>query len=377
MFIIKNAAVLNGNFKFIQADVEVDGTLIRRIAPHIDGAPVLDANGAYLLPGLVNIHTHGAVGYDTTSCDYDGLNAMSKYWASTGTTAFLPTTTTALYDDTLRAMETIAAAAERGVDGAKILGINMEGPYLSERYKGAHRPDWLRSVREFDFDAMQHAAGGRIKLTTVAPETDGALAFIESCDSTVHVSLGHTGADYETCMAAFQAGATQVTHLFNAMPPLHHRSKSLIAAAFESGAMVELIGDGLHVSPTMAKMAYAMFGPDKIILINDSMNAAGLREGEYEFCGMHVTVQGGVARQEDGTICGGIAPLFECVKNMVAWGVPLEEAVKMASYNPACAVEAQARVGSIVPGKDADLLLVSKELELQQVFVKGKAFKNE
>ena len=377
MFIIRNATVLNGNFKFIQAEVEVDGARIRRIAPHLDGAPVLDAQGAYLLPGLVNIHTHGAVGYDTASCDYDGLNAMSRYWASTGTTAFLPTTTTALYEDTLHAMETIASAAEQGVDGAEILGVNMEGPYLSELYRGAHRPDWLRSVREFDFDAMQRAAGGRIKLTTIAPETDGALAFIESYGRAVHVSLGHTGADYETCMAAFEAGATQVTHLFNAMPPLHHRRKSLIAAAFESGAMVELIGDGLHVSPTMAKMAYAMFGPEKIILINDSMNAAGLSEGEYEFCGMHVTVQDGVARQEDGTICGGIAPLLECVKNMISWGVPLEEAVRMASYNPACAVRAQERVGSIAPGKDADLLLVSKELELWQVFIKGKAFKYE
>lgn len=158
MFIIRNATVLNGNFKFIQADVEVDGARVRRVAPRLDGASVLDAQGAYLLPGLVNIHTHGAVGYDTASCDYDGLNAMSRYWASTGTTAFLPTTTTALYEDTLHAMETIASAAEQGVDGAEILGVNMEGPYLSEQYKGAHRSDWLRSVREFDFDAMQRAA---------------------------------------------------------------------------------------------------------------------------------------------------------------------------------------------------------------------------
>lgn len=380
MFVIKNAVVLNDRFQFTAADVAVDGKKIVQVAPQntldFGEGQVIDAAGAYLLPGLVNIHTHGAVGYDSSDCSYAGLNAMSQFWARTGTTSFLPTTTTALYDDTVKAMEEIAGAAKRGVSGAKIAGINMEGPYLSAQYKGAHRADWLRSVHEFDFDTVQAAAGGMIKLVTVAPETEGALAFIKAHGKNVRISLGHTGADFDTCMAAFESGASQVTHLFNAMPSIHHRKLSLIAAAFESGARVELIGDGLHVSPTVAMMAYRMFGADKMILINDSMNAAGLDEGSYEFCGMHVIVKDGMARQEDGTICGGIAPLFDCVKNMVSWGVPLAEAVKMASYNPACAIGLQERIGSIAAGKDADLLLVSKELNLQKVFVDGKAVKN-
>lgn len=376
--VIKNATVLNDQFQFEKADVAVDDGKISKIAPEIvDGSLEVDAKGAYLLPGLVNIHTHGAVGYDTMDGGYDGLNAMSKYWAETGTTTFLPTTTTALYADTLRAMAVIAEAMETGVDGAAIGGINMEGPYLAESHKGAHRADWLRSVNAFDFDTVQDAARGKIQLVTVAPETDGALDFIRTHSGRVRISLGHTGADYATCMEAFAGGAKQVTHLFNAMPPIHHRNLSLIAAAFESGASVELIGDGLHVSPVMAKMAYQMFGADRMILINDSMNAAGLGEGEYDFCGMHVLVKDGMARQENGTICGGIASLFDCVKNMAKWGVPLEHAVKMASWNPAAAIGMEREIGSVAVGKDADLLLVSHDLALQAVYVKGKAYKKE
>lgn len=376
MFIIKNARILDAEFKFCRADVAIDGARIAKIAPGLEGGEILDADGAYLLPGLVNIHTHGAVGFDASDCDGGGLCAMSKYWASTGTTSFLPTTTTGLFGDTKNAMATIAAAAKANTGGAKIAGINMEGPYLSKAYKGAHREDWLRSVCEFDFDEIMTAADGLIKLVTIAPETEGAVDFIKKYHNSVHISLGHTGADYETCKAAFASGASHVTHLFNAMPPLHHRRRSLIAAAFESGAFAELIGDGLHVCPTSAVMAYKMFGADKMILINDSMHAAGLGEGEYDFCGLHVTVKNGIALQDDGTICGGIAPLLDCVKNMNAWGVPLEEAVKMASYNPACAIGMEKRIGSIAEGMDADLLLVSEKLDLLRVFVDGKTIQN-
>lgn len=372
MYTIKNASVLNDKFEFEKSDVILDGGKIIQKGTDLTAGEVIDACGKYVLPGLVNIHTHGAVGYDCADCDYAGINEISKYWASTGTTSFLPTTTTASYTDTERAMKTLAGAIERGTEGAAVAGINMEGPYLAASHKGAHREDLLRSPAEFDFEKMQEAANGNIKLVTLAPETEGAIDFVKKYSGSVRISLGHTGAGYEACVDAFENGARHVTHLFNAMPPIHHRKLSLIAAAFEKGAEVELIADGLHVNAVSAMMAYKLFGDDKMILINDTMQAAGLGEGEYDFCGTRVIVKNGLACREDGTISGGITPLWDCVKNMISWGVTLESAVKMASYNPAAAIGLGDITGSIKEGKDADIIVVSDSLELTEVFVKGK-----
>lgn len=371
MKIIKNGLVLDENFVFEQKDILIEDGKIVSVASDLSGGEVIDASGCYVLPGLVNIHTHGAVGYDTSCGSYEGIDEMSKYWAKTGTTSFLPTTTTLLYDDLKSNMQMLAASIKRGASGAKIAGINMEGPYLSASHKGAHRADWLRSPDECSFEDMQKAADGNIKLVTLAPEIDGALDFVKKYSDSVCISLGHTGANYEQCMEAFKYGAKHVTHLFNAMPSIHHRNLSLIAAAFESGANVELIGDGLHVKKQTAMMAYKIFGKDKMILINDSMNAAGLGEGEYDFCGYHVFVKDGVALQDDGTICGGIAPLWDCVKNMYLWGAKLEDAVKMASYNPAKAIGLENSIGSIKEGKAADIIIASKDLEINDVLIDG------
>ncbi len=372
MYTIKNANVLNENFMFEKTDIAVEDKKIVKIAPKLFLGDIIEADEAYVLPGLVNIHTHGAMGHDATGCNYKGINAMSKYWAKTGTTSFLPTVMTAPENVLCSAMEKLNKAIERGVDGASVIGINMEGPYLSEKYKGAHRPDWLCSPNELDFDKVQQAAQGNIRLVTIAPEIDGSDEFIKKYAGKVCISLGHSNADYDTCMSAFENGAGQVTHLFNAMPSVHHRDLHLIEAAYECGAMVELIGDGLHVKSTTAMMAYKLFGADRMILINDSVNAAGLGEGTYDFGGYEVTVKDGVARQADGTICGGTASLWDCVKNMVSWGVRLEEAVKMASYNPARQVGLLDSIGSIKEGKDADFIIATKELEIKDVFIKGR-----
>ena len=377
VYTIKNANVLNDRFEFEKADVVIkDGKIAHKTANSekagMAEGEIIDACGKYVLPGLVNIHTHGAVGFDCVDCDYNGINEMSKYWASTGTTTFLATTTTASYDDTKKAMSVIAEAIKRGTDGAAVAGINMEGPYLAASHKGAHRADLLRSPKEFCFDDIQKAAEGNIKLVTLAPEVDGAIDFVKKHAKDVRISLGHTGAGYEDCMAAFENGAKHVTHLFNAMPPIHHRNLSLIAAAFENDVTVEIIGDGLHVKPVSVMMAYKLFGDEKLIFINDSMQAAGLGEGEYYFCGTHVVVKDNIACNDENTIVGGIASLWDCVKNAGSWGIPLESAVKMASYNPASAVGLGEKTGSIKEGLDADIVIASDKLDVEDVFVKGR-----
>lgn len=371
--LIKNARYLDDTFTFQTGDLLIANGRIAEIREQLAGQADYDLSGKMLLPGLVNIHTHGAVGYDAVSASGDELNEISKYWASTGTTSFLPTTSTALKQDLTKAMQTISHAIKMGVEGAEILGINMEGPYLSKEYKGAHRADWLSDPETVRFADMQRAACGTIRLVTLAPELEGAMAFVEEFADSVRISLGHTGASYAQCQAAFSKGARHVTHLFNAMPTLHHRNLSLIAAAFEKAESVELICDGLHVSPTVVLMAIKLFGCDRIVVINDSTNATGMPEGTYQFCGETVVVRDGLARKTDGTISGGTQSLLQCVKNLTEWGVPLESAVKMASYNPAAAIGAMQK-GCIRVDMDADLIVVDTTLNLEKVFIRGREF---
>lgn len=262
---------------------------------------------------------------------------------------------------------------KKGTEGANLLGINMEGPYLNPDYKGAHRAEWLRTPKEVDFDEVNEAAGGNIRLVTLAPELDGAMEFIKTHKDKVKISLGHGGTDYEKCQEGFENGATQVTHLFNAMPSIHHRKLSLIAAAFESGAMAELICDGLHVDKTVVMMAYRIFGADRLIVINDSVMAAGLPDGIYSECGSEIIVKDGIALLKNGTICGGTAPIFKCVKNLISWGICEQDAVKMASFNAAKAIDEKNK-GKIAEGCDADFIAVDKEFSLTDVFIGGKRF---
>jgi len=369
--LLKNAEVLCADFVLRRADVLVENGKIAVVEPHIDGDGI-DLSGKLLLPGLINVHTHGADGCDVMTANYDDINRMSMYMAKTGTTAFMPSTSTMLEPDIKSAMANIAAAMERGVDGACILGAHMEGPYLAAPKRGAHKQEWLRSVNEVDFDGIQQAAKGCVRMVTIAPETDGAMAFIEKNAHEIVISLGHTGADYDMCKKAFEFGANHVTHMFNAMPSIHHRTLTLIAAAFDSCAMVELIGDGLHVDPVTMRMAYNMFGDERILIVTDSLAQTGMGDGVYEFAGTSIVITNGIARQSDGTISGGTSNMWQCVNNLVSWGISMPSAVKMASKNPAVSVGVYDKKGSIGVGKDADLLIADKSLNLLSVMIDGK-----
>lgn len=369
--LLKKGLVLNDQFCFEKADVLIEHGKIKAVGPNIgyDGE-TLDVSGKIVAPGMINIHTHGALGYDTCDCEHERFEKMSRFHASAGTTTFLATTTTMPEKDILRTVNEIAEAKKRGTSGAVIGGINLEGPYLSATRRGAHRLDWLVTVKQLDFDKIQRAAGGMISLVTIAPETDGAMEFISTHAGSVHISVGHTAADYETCLAAYRLGATHTTHLFNAMEPIHHRKPGPVAAAYESGAFAELICDGMHVAPVVVKMAFEMFG-ERIVVITDSICATGLTDGNYQFGGRDITVRDGAARLADGTLSGSTSTMLSCIKNLISWGIGPEDALKSASLSPARAIGMDASKGSIRQGKDADLIVLDADYSLKYTFVGG------
>lgn len=368
--IFKNALILNENFEWIKADLKTEHGKISGIGHFCEDGT--DLCGKRIIPGFINIHMHGAVGYNVANADAEAYDKIGNYLASTGTTSYLMAPATYLEEDMKRYISLIGERVGKS-SGANLLGANMEGPYLSARYKGAHREEWLRNVSEVDFDGINKVGNNCIMVTTVAPETDGAIEFIRTHADKVKISLGHTGADYKTCMEAFEAGAIQVTHLFNAMPSLHHRNMSLISAALDFGSMAEIICDGLHVTPSVVKAAYKMFGADKLIVINDSVMAAGMPDGIYYECGNEVIVKDGIAREHDGTIAGGTASIITCVKNLISWGIPECDAVKMATFNPAKSIGIENK-GLIKGGYDADFLIIDNEFNITDIFINGEKF---
>ncbi|MCH5163393.1 MAG: N-acetylglucosamine-6-phosphate deacetylase [Clostridiales bacterium] len=362
--LIKNAKIFIGK-NFIDGDI--------RFSEKIDsigslgGEADLDAKGGYVIPGLVDIHTHGAVGEDFSDGKPEGLQPLSDYYASHGITSFLATTMTLPESVLKNAMHAIKNFKRHG--GAKCAGVHLEGPFLSYAKRGAQAAENLHLPDIKMFERLNEASGGLVKLVTVAPEEQGAMDFIREVCKMCTVSIGHTTADYETAMAAFEAGASHATHLYNGMPSLLHRAPGVIGAAFDSGASVELICDGLHIHQSVIRATYKLFG-DKINLISDSLRCAGMPDGNYELGGQPIIVTGGKATLLDGTIAGSSISLMDGLINAVRFGLPLESAVYAATTAPALATRLDA--GVIEVGKAADLVVLDKDLNLRAVFVDGE-----
>lgn len=308
-----------------------------------------DLGGNRIFPGLIDIHSHGLNGYDVM--DGDKLNEMSIFQLEHGTTSWLPTTMTADFD-TLKKISEVDIETYKG---AQILGFHFEGPYISEEYKGAQNPEFIRPPSLEEFRQLKNA-----KIVTIAPELPGAIDFIKNCDCIV--SIGHTAADYDTTIDAINAGAKCLTHTFNVMPPIHHREPAVIGAAFTKDIYAQVICDGLHVHPAAILMLYKLFGADRMILISDSMRATGLCDGEYDLGSLNVTVKGKEARISNGALAGSVSTLFDCVKNAIKIGIPECDAVKMASKTPANLLGINK--GKIKPGYDADFIVVDDEFNL-------------
>ena len=367
--IIKNALVFTDN-GFVKKDIYTDGDRITN-APD-SAAEIIDAEGLYAIPGLIDIHLHGCVGYDFCDGTPEAVQAIANYEGSWGVTSIAPATMTLGYDELTKIFKN--AASYQSDQGAGLVGINMEGPYLSHAKKGAQNEAYLITPDLDHFRAMQQLSGGLIKMVAIAPEETGAMEFIEAVKDEVVISVAHTTADYDTAAEAFRNGASNVTHLYNAMPAFSHRSPGVIGAALDADHVkVELICDGIHIAPSVVRATFKMFGDDRIILVSDSMMATGLEDGEYSLGGQKVHVTGNKATLMDGTLAGSTTNLMLCMKTAVTMGIPLESAVKCASVNPAKQLGIYDEYGSLAPGKYADIVLLNPDLSINKVMLKGKA----
>ncbi len=364
--LIKNGKILIGK-SFVDGDIQFDRAITA--IGRLEGPADLDAQGGYVIPGLVDVHTHGALGEDFSDGKPEGLQPLADYYAAHGVTSYLATTMTLKEEVLTPAMHAIRDFKPRS--GAKCAGVHLEGPFLSYAKRGAQAAENLHKPDPALFHRLNEASGGQVKLVTVACEEEGALPFIREISRTCAVSLGHTTADYDTAMAGFLAGASHATHLYNGMPSLLHRAPGVIGAAFDAGASVELICDGLHIHPSVIRVTYQLFG-DKLNLISDSLRCAGMPDGDYELGGQPIVVKNHKATLLDGTLAGSSISLLDAVRNVVSFGLPLAGAVYAASTAPALAVGLDA--GVIAQGRAADLLVLDKDLALKAVFVDGKRY---
>lgn len=375
--LVRNGLVFTGG-AFFRRDFRIAEVIFRELAPAgrltpADGEECVDAAGCYVLPGLVDVHSHGRAGEDFSFAGQEALRKLCRSYATCGVTSVLATTMTNEPTAIRNAMQEIGSyRAKQEPDGARLLGIHMEGPFLGKEKKGAHDERYLRPIEEAWFAKLQEESGQSIRLVSLDPTLPGAVSWIRRCrEQGIRISLAHTACDYETAVRAAEAGADHVTHLFNAMNTLHHRKPGLVGAAFDCGLYTELICDGIHLHPAVIRMMFAM-NPGKMILISDSMQAAGLPDGAYSLGGLSVQVSDGKATLSDGTIAGSTTDVFSAMVNAIAFGVPKEEAILSASKIPAASIGMEDQIGSISEGLYADFLLTDKEFHLKEVCIRGK-----
>ena len=374
--IVKGAKVFTEKHIFEPKDVTVANGVITGVfepgsAPSDE--EVVDATGLLAIPGLVDIHFHGAMSHDFCDATKEAVEALAAYEASCGVLAICPATMTygeEKIGSILDAALSYKNDETKALPGfSEIVGVNLEGPFISKNKLGAQNPDYVIPPDVGTISRLIERGKGLIRIIDIAPETEGAIECIKKYSDRVVISLAHTEAGYDTACAAFKSGASHVTHLYNAMPGMNHRAPGLIPAACEAGAEAELICDGIHVHPAMVRMAFKIFGADKVILISDSMRACGLSDGEYDLGGQKVTVEGkkAVLTESDGTIAGSVTNLYDCMKKAYEFGISKEDAVRAATENPAKSVGAYGRFGKIAEGAVGHFLLTDEDLNLVKI----------
>ncbi|MBQ7943233.1 MAG: N-acetylglucosamine-6-phosphate deacetylase [Lachnospiraceae bacterium] len=379
--IIKNAEIFGADGRFRLGEIGIsNGVFTNAVAAEDD--IVYDGTDCYAIPGLIDIHFHGAMGYDICDGTLEAYDKIAKYEASVGVTAICPATLT-LPTDTLEKVLTVGAeyASTYHEDGAELVGFNMEGPFISPIKKGAQNEAYILPCSAAIVERFLQASKGLVKIVGLAPEENPNFEeYIRKVQEQVKVSLAHTNADYETAMRAFDAGASHVVHLYNAMSEFTHREPGVVGATADSqGVTAEIICDGIHVHSSAVRAAYKLLGVDRMILISDSLRCTGMPDGIYELGGQDVRKIGNrCTLVENGTIAGSVSNLYECMKMAVqTFDIPLEKAILSATITPAKCIGIDNQYGSIEEGKAADLLLLRKEdLSLKYVFKRGKLIEN-
>ncbi|WP_040210646.1 N-acetylglucosamine-6-phosphate deacetylase [Clostridium polynesiense] len=372
--IIKNCRIIFED-KISEGSVKVNNGLIEKINPESqEDALVIDAEGAYLSPGFIDVHIHGAGGRDTMEGSYEALNVIAKAIAKHGTTSFLPTTMTVDKDEVKTAVKAIYEAKKTGTEGANVLGVHLEGPFINSAMIGAQNPNYVLSPSIEAFKYMTGEFEDAVVCVTLAPEVEGAkelIAYLK--EKGIRASMGHTKATYDQAIEGIKCGVCHSTHLFNAMTPLHHRDPGAVGAIFDTDITTETISDGIHVSYPSLRIAYKQKGLDKVLLVSDAMMACSMPDGKYSLGGQEVIVSKGAARIANGALAGSVLTLDRAVKNVYAnTSYPLHEIVKMASYNAAKHCGVEDHKGKIQEGYDADLILFDEDINIKKVIIGGK-----
>ena len=371
MFLV-NAAYLDQDFRLVRGDLEIEGGRIRQAGEKLSWSQndlVVDCQGYTIVPGFVDVHIHGCAGADTCDGKRESIDAMAEFLLTKGVTSFCPTTMTVDRAEIEAALLAAKACVDQPGPGARVVGVNMEGPFIAAARKGAQKEEAILPPDPELFRHFQELSGGIVRLVDIAPEQPGGLAFIREVKDLCAVSIAHTTANYDQAKESFDAGITHATHLFNAMSGLHHRDPGVVGAVFDdSRVYAELICDGFHIHPAALRAAFQVLG-DRALVISDSMRANGMPEGEpFDLGGQMVTVREGKATLADGTIAGSVSNLHQEVKNLVSFGIPLEQAVKAASLIPARSIGLEEEIGSIAPGKRADLVVLDENLDIVAVY---------
>lgn len=366
--ILKNCTFFNEFFEKELGDIKIENGRFAEIGYFNEDG--IDMSGKLILPGFIDIHIHGGEGADFSDGTARSIDTMSGYLAKHGVTSFCPATMTLSH----RQLKNIAAVSNNySAPKSKLIGINLEGPYISMRKKGAQNPDYVRAGSIEEFDELYNI-NSKIKLITIAPEAFDSEDFIKYVSKKAVVSIGHSCADSAECQKAIDLGARHITHLFNAMTPMTHREAGIVGTAFDNNVTCELICDGEHICPAVLRNAFRILGEDRAVVISDSMRGAGLGTGEFELGGQmtYVTENDKVARLKDGTIAASITNVFDEFKNLLSFGIDFRTALKSCTINPAKVVNEDNSIGSIAVGKWADFIVTDEELNIKEVYINGK-----
>lgn len=377
---IKNATVMTP-FKTIEKGIVLlEDEKIRTVGRENNikvpkGARIIDASDKIVAPGFIDIHIHGGKGRDVMDASYEAINEIAKFVASHGTTSFVTTTISAPHADLLSAVEAVKTAMEKGTDGAEVLGVHLEGPYISLEKRGAHSADSIRRPSLEEFEEIWEASNHAVRIVTLAPEIDGSKPLIKKLQELgVVASIGHSNATYTQAVDAIKQGIRHATHMFNRMSGFDPREPGVAGAVLTHDELTaELICDKIHVHPATMRLLTRVKGSKKVVLITDAIRAAGMPDGEYALGKQQVIVKDGIPKTKSGDLAGSTLTTDRAVRNMVkSVRLPLRTAIKMATINPAVAINVDKNKGSLEPGKDADIMIIDDDVNVYVTIVKGK-----